>query len=73
MPPGTAVLVLDGAVEGAIVNIDVNADLIGYTFESDRGPLTVIGTTPWSPQYVYVESDTVKTVRNAAQLRVHKG
>lgn len=49
---------------------DPNADLIGMTFPVDTGGVgTVLGSAPWNPAYVEVDTGVGSTVRVAAQIR----
>ena len=52
---------------------DPNADLIGYTFPTEKGQGTVTGTAEWAgSEYVTVRGNTWTTVRQAKQVRRHK-
>lgn len=55
---------------------DPNADLVGYEFQGERGPLVVTGTPSWSQQYVNVElrdhPGEGLSVRSVKSLRYHR-
>lgn len=52
---------------------DPNADLRGHRFPVDTGGEgTVIGSAPWNPAYVAVDTPAGPTVRVAAQVRRRK-
>ena len=49
---------------------DPNADLIGFRFPVDTGGEgVVIGSAPWNPAYVLVDTAAGPTARVASQVR----